>query len=738
MNRVEQILRWITLGGVFLMPFIVLIVAESLFFPYITGKNFAFRIIVEIMTGAWLALALVSPAYRPRPSWMLAAFTAFIIILGIADIFGVNPAKSIWSNFERMEGWVTLAHLFALFVVSTSVLTTERLWKHFWLVSVVVSVIVGVYGLLQAMGIGVFSGGGRIDATLGNTTYMAAYMLVHLFVAALLFSSAWVKKTGRRERMVMSAFFIAAVLIQGTALLLTGTRGTILAAVGGVLLTALLLLLLGRNSRMVWRASAVVIGTIVLLTSGFFFVKDQPWVNDTPILKRLATISLEDKTVRARFMNWGMAWEGVKERPLLGWGQAGYNYVFNKNYNPDMFDQEAWFDRVHNSVFDWAIAGGILGLLSYFALYVVALLYIWRSGAFTIPERSILTGLGAAYVFHNLFVFDNITSYILFIMLLGYITARVASHTRARPLFASIALPHKALPVLALGAIFAVWGVAYALNADALASNRALLYAMSAQEISVDERIARFEEALAYNPPFGMQEIREQLLQTGSRTLADQRISDEDKVRYLTFVHGEMDKQIAADPDNARLHLLTGALLVEARQYDASLPYLLRAQELSPTKQSIFFELGIVAWNRDKEEEALAYFCDAYELAPQFAVPKMYCAAAAVRAGEYEQADTLIEELMADGSVPPQVLIDAYAAQKRFDKIIELWQYRVQARPLDVQANVSLAAAHYLNGDHARAIEILEEMARQVPALEERLNVIIDEIKSGTANIGAQ
>ena len=55
---IEKILRWVVIGGVFALPFIVLIVSSSLFFPYITGKNLYFRGIVEVITGAWLALAL--------------------------------------------------------------------------------------------------------------------------------------------------------------------------------------------------------------------------------------------------------------------------------------------------------------------------------------------------------------------------------------------------------------------------------------------------------------------------------------------------------------------------------------------------------------------------------------------------------------------------------------------------------------------------------------------------------
>jgi hypothetical protein len=52
-----------------------------------------------------------------------------------------------------------------------------------------------------------------------------------------------------------------------------------------------------------------------------------------------------------------MALKGIAERPVLGWGQENFNYVFNKYYNPQMFGQEEWFDRTHNVVLDWLIAG---------------------------------------------------------------------------------------------------------------------------------------------------------------------------------------------------------------------------------------------------------------------------------------------------------------------------------------------------------------------------------------------
>ena len=60
-----------------------------------------------------------------------------------------------------------------------------------------------------------------------------------------------------------------------------------------------------------------------------------------------------------------MSWQGVKEHPILGWGQENYIVLFNKYYDPKMYQQEPWFDRSHNVFFDWLVSGGILALLAY-------------------------------------------------------------------------------------------------------------------------------------------------------------------------------------------------------------------------------------------------------------------------------------------------------------------------------------------------------------------------------------
>ena len=128
----NTILRYLLIGGIFLIPFIPFYVAQGMFFPFITGKNFAFRILVELMLGGWFMLAWRDPRYRPRFSWILAAYTLFMGVTIIADLFGENLFRSFWSNFERMDGLVNYLHFFAYFLIISSVLHTERLWQRFF------------------------------------------------------------------------------------------------------------------------------------------------------------------------------------------------------------------------------------------------------------------------------------------------------------------------------------------------------------------------------------------------------------------------------------------------------------------------------------------------------------------------------------------------------------------------------------------------------------------------------
>ena len=103
-----------------------------------------------------------------------------------------------WGNFERMEGYVTILHLFAYFVVVGSTLSTEKLWTRLLHTSLGASVIASVYALIQIAGLLTINQGGvRVDATFGNSAYFAIYLLFHIFIALILLMRPHEKHMGQ-------------------------------------------------------------------------------------------------------------------------------------------------------------------------------------------------------------------------------------------------------------------------------------------------------------------------------------------------------------------------------------------------------------------------------------------------------------------------------------------------------------------------------------------------------------
>jgi hypothetical protein len=85
----EQFNKWLKWGlyiGVFAVPFIPFIISTTYFFPFITGKNFTFRILIDVLFALYLLLAFRDPAYRPRFSWVSISVLALASGL-LAQIF---------------------------------------------------------------------------------------------------------------------------------------------------------------------------------------------------------------------------------------------------------------------------------------------------------------------------------------------------------------------------------------------------------------------------------------------------------------------------------------------------------------------------------------------------------------------------------------------------------------------------------------------------------------------------
>ncbi|MEI6296576.1 MAG: O-antigen ligase family protein [bacterium] len=736
MNKIsastESVLRNIIIGGLFLVPFLPFIVTGSMFFPFITGKNFAFRIIIEIIFSIWAILAVFDKSLIPKKNNLLLAVGSFVGIIAIADILGVNFYRSFWSNYERMEGLVSLLHIFAYFILLISVFT-ESLWRKYFKAIFISGIGLMVYGAIQLMGwANINQGGVRLDATFGNTIYFAVHMLFICFLSALfLFRN----KIGNNAK---TWFYGLMSLFSAFFLLETATRGTAIGLLLGIVTAALIVFYKSTGQHK--EIAKYVMGSVVALLVIFLFARNLSFVKESPILGRYAELSISSVFNQPRYMVWNMAFKGFLENPILGWGQDNFNVVFNKYYDPRMYAQEPWFDRAHDVFFDWLIAGGLLGLLSYLSIFAVALFFIWDekiTRRFTLVDRSVITGLLVGYFVHNIFVFDNLMSYAMFFAIIAYIYNETRyqdgdvkledkGERKVEPFLEEEFAAYVAISLVIVG----FFGTMYFVNVKPILASKTLIQALSTRSSSVNDMnqsLDMFKKVFSYGS-FGTTEAREQLVQRAISMSRAQDIDNSIKQNFFLLARDEMEKQIAANPLDARYRVFQSSLFSAYGLVSEAMKNIEIARDLSPKKQTILFELVAANINKGDIETALSIAKNAYDLEPTFAESRNIYTIAAIYAGKND----VVVELLGTSTPPVEDrFINAYVATKQYKKVAEIWLKRIEMDPKNAQYHVYLSATYLADKQKEKSIEELKKAIELNPALKDQATKFIKDIRAG-------
>lgn len=690
----RQASLFVVLGALFVIPFIPLFVSGDFFFPFITSKAFAFRILVEIAVAGWLVLAFLDKRYRPKFSWPFALFGILVLWMAIADVSAINPHKAFWSNFERMDGFVTLAHVFGFFLVAGSVLTEKKLWRGWWLTFIGASVLVVATGFLQLWGITPINQGGvRVDATFGNASYLAAYLLFAVAVSAwqAFESKGWLRYA-----------LLALIPLQAIIIFATATRGAMLGFIAGTGL-ALLLYVFEKGAKRARTVALSLLVALLVVIGGFLAIRDTEFVKNDPTLTRIASISIE--SLQTRFIIWDMAREGFMARPLTGWGHEGFNYVFNTYYKPSMYGQEPWFDRAHNTFLDWLIAGGAPALLLFLALLGSTALILYRRET-TAPERIFLLAGLVAYALQGLVVFDNLFTYVPLAAILALAHGAVARPIRVFEHAGEVREGNAGLVAGPVAALLLV--LIYMVNVPSMSASGHIIQALQAtQRGDAETALSQFRRAIETGS-FASQEIREQAVTALPSLLPRADVPDSQKAAFYEFVMTEMGKEVALVPEDARLRLQYATGFQAAGDHQNALAQIAEAEALSPKKQQAITQRGLVLWQAGNREEAAQAFSEAYALDTSFSGLATYAAAGAFLTGGVERGQAILMEHFGTTVVDNQILIYAYFDAKRFDDIIAIYRMRVEASGNSVGERFELAKALATMGRLGEATQEVE------------------------------
>ncbi|MBI4437465.1 O-antigen ligase family protein [Candidatus Uhrbacteria bacterium] len=286
---------------------------------------------------------------------------------------------------------------------------TRAAWEQVFFISTLVALVVTVAHFLSLFGIE-FLYDASFGATFGNSTFFGTYLLFPIFFCVYLFTQA--------RKPFLRWYAAVAFLIFVSVLFSIDANAAQMSFLGGlVLLASLLLISLGASHRQRTTGYAM-LGSLLIafLFVGFSLFQPQSAIRQYFI----------EQTSNARFAVWDMAWQGIKERPWLGWGPDNFGFVEQDYYHPCLGSPacggEIWFDSAHNALLDVAVDSGVIGLLVYLALFITAIVQVWRPivarkqrGA--IP--AILTTMLVVYFVQNLTSVDGVTSLLFFVLVLA-------------------------------------------------------------------------------------------------------------------------------------------------------------------------------------------------------------------------------------------------------------------------------------------------------------------------------
>jgi len=717
-NKLENIYFKIIEWGTYLALFAPFIFIRDYFFPFVVPKTIFFRIIVDIIFIVFILLAVSNEKYRPKITPLTLAIAGFLLAIILASVFGVNFNRSFWSVFERMEGLLTFFHLFAFYIVLTSVFKEKKYWERILSVSISIGVLIAFYALTSDNP--VTRGGG----TLGNASFFSAYILFNLFFSVIFL----VTKKG-----IWRIFYAVAMLIFIYSLFFNPAdfiKGAVIAFAIGVFIVLfgfLIAVLFLSDQKKLKIIVLSLMALFVLAVFGFF---------QTDFANQKIESLWQSSSVQSRVVVWQMSWQSWQEKFWLGWGLENFNVPFAKYYDPELpLSGDAWYDRAHNIVLDMGVSSGIVGLFSYLSIFGFAVFYLLKLLSKANEKKDliiplVMIALLAAYFFQNLFVFDMISTYMMFFLSLAFINFLISPEKG------------KILPLPSLAAGFILILTVFVLFFGNVQVIKASRYVLKGVVSPLEESIVYFQKAFKASPMVRF-EAPEQF---SSRVNALSLQPNQDKNLLnegFILAEQEFKKSIVQNPLDFRLVLFLGRHYNNFYNFSGDKEKLLSAEkvlekaiDLGPQSQQGYFVLAQTYLFEADYEKAIQACKKAVELEPYLAQSHWYLMKTYKAAGEYELAFSELNEIKSLGfswQGDPSSLkegigvLEAVGVSK--ETLVDFYERGTELDPKDYFFWMKLAESYAVLGQKEKAVNAAENILELKPELSLQIEQFLEKLE---------
>lgn len=737
MTRSIIICRMVVVSAVVLACAVPLVLTPSFIFPFSTGKSLYIELLAAAALPFWIVLLILDPGSRPQPHRLTLLVAAQFLVLLFAGVFGVDPIQSFWGRDERLLGLVTLLALLLIFGMALSVFRSDRSWRNLLIVVVGIAAVNILWGVSErifpSFWVEYRGGSHRVTGLIGNPIFYAGYLLGIAFLSVSIIP--FVRR--RWATVILVALGAGAVL----GVMFSGTRGAQLGLLAGIGATFLWAALSSSNRRVRWMilgCAAAFSLVVVVLTLTVSYEQQHPLLS--PFARLRSSFNISDPTARQRFLLWGVALEGIRERPVLGWGPENIDYLLDRHFDPRLLTftvSETFADRAHNAFIDSAAEAGILNFAALIAIQVAflsALLRRQREGR-PVLFCAALAGFLIATDIALFFSFHTLPTLLTFLFASGWVVSGESMNTgreRRRVRYAVVA----ASAAMVCSAAFILIGIVR----PAAAFSELHQANITDPSRDPDGWLRHLRAAVRLRSPYRIQ-AQYRAGNAIFSAVGERRVPDDRVVEALGLGIESLRAAAERAPGDYGYRFSLGNLLLlssvmgDPSQFAPAEREFLRAVELSPRRQSTYIQLGNLKVVSGDPGGSLEYYRHAVLIDPGIGEPHWHLGRGLYKAGEREAAAEEFIRAIELGFRPriKEELREAASALLGVGNLastIRVYEIGVEKNPEDADLFAELAAAYGAAGRIEEARKAVVRAVELDPSLAEEAEIFLNQLPS--------
>lgn len=660
---------------------------------------------------------------------LVGSLLTYPVVLLVSGIFGVDPFGSFFGEQARQNGVVmVLAFVVLTFFVKRHL--AEEVHQH--LLSRVVlgsAALAAFVALLESLvpSVRVFFGEGhRFSAWFGNPNFLASYLAV-----AVPFSFGQLFRGSKIERVISGALIL--LCVYGVAL--TGSRGGLLGVIAGLGLVVVVWggLVVRHEMRRVRILIPLAIGVLI---AGLLVMRV---LIPASTISRLVSPEVWLTENTPRLLTWQIAWEGFKERPILGWGTGQFRTVFDRYYKSELLKYslyETVSDKAHNLFLEQLATTGVIGFISFIVLVASAiglLVVRLRQGTILPFVVASYVGVFGAALVSWFFLFETPPVSMFFFMTIGLLLAPTSPST------VSDRVVHaRGMRILLSGVILCL--LAYLAIHGSISSVLATR-AIDAMSNNPDAAGRAVEQMIWVGGPYS----RENVLHASYEFLRyeESEIWSDDQARQVAeLLRNALTRDHRSQNDFAsqfvlgQLHTAVGTHGGGVDDFAEAHLAFERARLLSPQRQAPVFQTGHLLLVEGKTSEAVDLLTQQVADDPDIGESYWFLALALAEDQQNTRAADTFHDAMQRDRWPKNLdqanyVIDIFNTEHRWDDIVSVYQHMLSENPRRADLRANLAATYAKAGKPELAIIEARHAAELDPSFAAEAEVFIRSLQDG-------